>query len=424
MLWMELGMKFSKKFQASASQTSIIFWVLLLFFAGVATWSVVFTIDKSAVVTGAIEPQGKVVAVQNRFETKIKDILVDVGQHVEVNDVLFNLDPEQDIGEAKELEFKIQQLSIKKKRLSKQAKLQTNLENDGSVATSLFGEQKKILELEVLAFKTREQSLVQELVVIERELNSAHAKIENNNSLIKFLAEKVRVYTELYNSGFEGKLTLMEIEQNLADAQEKLQIGREDLEKLLAQKKSLQSKLEENKLEFDRSVAVEFSETASDLQISSFKLDSLNQRVASFTVKAAVSGVISKVNTRNPGEVIKSGTVMAEMIPDGRPLVFAVEVNPDIITDVYVDAPVLIYLSNMDARKNYPLAGTLVEIDPDASIRDDGSRFFGGVVSFEEASPLVLPGVDGSANIILGERSVLEYFLEPIIEALRGVLGE
>ena len=275
-----------------------------------------------------------------------------------------------------------------------------------------------------MAFKTREQSLVQELVVIERELNSAHAKIENNNSLIKFLTEKVRVYRELYDSGFEGKLTLMEIEQSLADAQEKLQIGREDLEKLLAQKKSLQSKLEENKLEFDRSVAVEFSETANDLQISSLKLDSLNQRVASFTVKAAVSGVISKVNTRNPGEVIKSGTVMAEVIPDGRPLVFAVEVNPDIITDVYVDAPVLVYLSNMDARKNYPLAGTLVEIEPDASIRDDGSRFFGGVVSFQDTSPLVLPGVDGSANIILGERSVLEYFLEPIIEALRGVLGE
>ena len=308
--------------------------------------------------------------------------------------------------------------------MSKQAKLQTNLENDGSVTASLFEEQQKILELEVLAFKTRKQSLVQELVVIERELNSAHAKIENNNSLIKFLTEKVRVYRELYDSGFEGKLTLMEIEQSLADAQEKLQIGREDLEKLLAQKKSLQSKLEENKLEFDRTVAVEFSETANDLQVSSLKLDSLNQRVASFTVKAAVSGVISKVNTRNPGEVIKSGTVMAEVIPDGRPLVFAVEVNPDIITDVYVDAPVLVYLSNMDARKNYPLAGTLVEIDPDASIRDDGSRFFGGVVSFEDASPLVLPGVDGSANIILGERSVLEYFLEPIIEALRGVLGE
>ena len=50
--------------------------------------------------------------------------------------------------------------------------------------------------------------------MIERELNSAHAKIENNNSLIKFLAEKVRVYRELYDSGFEGKLTLMEIEQS------------------------------------------------------------------------------------------------------------------------------------------------------------------------------------------------------------------
>ena len=97
-------------------------------------------IDKSAVVSGAIEPR-KVVAVQNRFETKIKDILVDVEQHVEVNDVLFNLDPEQDVGEAKELDFKIQQLSIKKKRLSKQAKLKTNLENDGSYP--FFAEQQK-----------------------------------------------------------------------------------------------------------------------------------------------------------------------------------------------------------------------------------------------------------------------------------------
>ena len=35
----------------------------------------------------------------------------------------------------------------------------------------------------------------------------------------------------------------MEIEQSLADAQEKLQIGREDLEKLLAQKKVFRASL-------------------------------------------------------------------------------------------------------------------------------------------------------------------------------------
>ena len=40
------------------------------------------------------------------------------------------------------------------------------------------------------------------------------------------------------------------------------------------------------------------------------------------------------------------------------------------------------------------------------------------------SNELVVPGVDGSASILLGKRSVLEYVLEPMISSLRGALSE
>ena len=36
----------------------------------------------------------------------------------------------------------------------------------------------------------------------------------------------------------------------------------------------------------------------------------------------------------------------------------------------------------------------------------------------------IVPGVDGSASILLGKRSVLEYVLEPMISSLAGALSE
>ena len=79
-----------------------LFNVLMATFFSVLIWSVLFQLDKSTNVSGVVEPKGNVISLQNRFDSKIKEVLVKVGDTVEKNQILFVLDSEQEAGELKE----------------------------------------------------------------------------------------------------------------------------------------------------------------------------------------------------------------------------------------------------------------------------------------------------------------------------------
>ena len=79
-----------------------LFNILVATFASALVWSVWFKIDKSTNVTGVVEPKGNVISLQNRFDGKIKKVIVDAGDKVLANQILFVLDPEQDAGGLKE----------------------------------------------------------------------------------------------------------------------------------------------------------------------------------------------------------------------------------------------------------------------------------------------------------------------------------
>ena len=59
-----------------------LFNILIATFASALAWSVWFTIDKSTNVTGVVEPKGNVISLQNRFDSKIKEVIVDAGDKV------------------------------------------------------------------------------------------------------------------------------------------------------------------------------------------------------------------------------------------------------------------------------------------------------------------------------------------------------
>ena len=46
-------------------------------------------------------------------------------------------------------------------------------------------------------------------------------------------------------------------------------------------------------------------------------------------------------------------------------------------------------------------------------------------LSFDELGKIsLIPGVDGNASILMGRRSVIDYFLEPIFASMQGALSE
>ena len=105
-------MRFLKSLVKMAPSLTL-FNILIATFASALAWSVWFT-DKSTNVTGVVEPKGNVISLQNRFDSKIKEVIVDAGDKVLARQILFVLDPEQDAGGLKEKTLEAQSLSIQK----------------------------------------------------------------------------------------------------------------------------------------------------------------------------------------------------------------------------------------------------------------------------------------------------------------------
>ena len=62
-------MKFLKSYLPRLPKIGL-FGVLIILFSSLLVWSVLFEVDKTINTTGVVEPKGKVLAIQNRFDSK------------------------------------------------------------------------------------------------------------------------------------------------------------------------------------------------------------------------------------------------------------------------------------------------------------------------------------------------------------------
>ena len=190
----------------------------------------------------------------------------------------------------------------------------------------------------------------------------------------------------------------------------------------------LSQKIKSHRIDFEKTVSASLIETKQQLQLAAVRNDSYEAKLSEYSILAPVSGLISKLTFTNVGEIASSGTTLMEIIPEDQPIVFYAEVPVDAIVDVEVGQLAKVTLSTMDARYDEPIEGRLIDVDPDATTNDDGSRYFGATIEFPKeilkGDVEILPGVSGVASLIAGKRSVLEYFLEPIFQSLRGSLSE
>ena len=179
-------------------------------------------------------------------------------------------------------------------------------------------------------------------------------------------------------------------------------------------------------MNFDRDVSAEISEVSRQIQFAKINLDTLQRRVEEFEVKSPADGIISKVFFNNVGEVVAQASTLGELIPEGRPLIFAAKLKPGDILEVTKGQETLITLNNMDTRTEPPLIGHVSNVEKNSRVDENFGRYFQVEINFTNPNRtnLIVPGVDGSASILLGKRSVIEYILEPIISSFRGALSE
>ena len=418
-------MKFLKNLQLSLPRLGL-FEILVTFFVTIIVWAAVFQVDKTINAPGVVEPKGKVLAIQNRFDSKIKTVGVVSGTVVSAGEIIFVLDPEQDLEAVEEQKIKVKALSVKLRRLGAQSALMKTFQKLANDPDDIYTQELEQLRLEVGVFENEIITLQNELQLLENEKVATNIKIGTNKSLVEFLREKLSVMEKLYEREFEGRLAFLEAQQQYGKALGELLVAREDLSKLAAKTELVNSQIKQKKLNFKRDNAANFSDVNQQLKFAELQLQTISKRVSEFNVVAPESGTISKVFFSNPGQVVATGSTLAELIPIDRPLIFTARIKPGDISEISKGQVAKITLSNMDVRTIPPLMARISNVEENSRLEDNGARYFVSEIEFVEQDEVsfIKPGVDGTANILLGSRTVLEYVLEPIFSSLQGSLSE
>ena len=181
--------------------------------------------------------------------------------------------------------------------------------------------------------------------------------------------------------------------------------------------------------EFKKKTLRELIETKEQLRIYELKKDGADAKIKEFYISAPTAGTISNLYSSNQGQIFRPGETILEIIPRNQPLVFYAKLPVQYIDEVQVGQQTLITLSTLDSRSQKPFNGTLVEISPDATTNENETPFYEIRVEFNqennsEKQAMLKSGVTGNASILLGKRTVIEYFLDPIFIALRQVMKE
>jgi HlyD family secretion protein/adhesin transport system membrane fusion protein len=131
------------------------------------------------------------------------------------------------------------------------------------------------------------------------------------------------------------------------------------------------------------------------------------------------------------GGVVQPGQALMEIVPLDKDLVVEVRIPPRYIGPMHVGQRVQLKVSSYDFSRYGSIGGTLDYISPTTFMGENGERFYRGRVRLDQNyvghSPrqnIIMPGMTVMADIITGNKTILEYLLKPIHRALLSSFSE
>jgi HlyD family type I secretion membrane fusion protein len=413
-----------KYFQSSRSLVTV-FWAIVLMWSAVIAWAFVFQINKSTFVSGVMQPYGKTFPVESSRDGKISKVAAKLGDVVYEGSEIMKLDTELDEVALASLESQLSVAQLKLSRFELLSAGEKKIKLDERFDSEQWKAEEKI-------FDTTLQSFLSEIELVDNEIKLANFQIENIRKKIlstvgqrELLEKQFSLVKNLFEKGYEGELSMLEVSLQLEGFDEQTRSLKSSIVEQEMRIATLDKKKESLKYNFLKLA----QQGAYDAQIESKqildKMAATTARIEQSSLVSPVDGRVSRFLVNNLGQFVKSGEAVAEIVPKSVPLMLYVKIPPEYISKVEIGQKANVSLNNMDTRNMKKLEGELLEVDGDASQDEKGGRFYSGIIRVVGVpAKFAVPGVQGTASLLLGTQTVAEYFLDPIWETLEKSMNE
>ncbi|MTH95152.1 HlyD family type I secretion periplasmic adaptor subunit [Roseibium sp. RKSG952] len=410
-----------------------------LTFGALGGWAATAPLDSAVVSNGVLSVESSKKVVDHLEGGIVKQILVKNGDEVKAGDVLIRLSEVQAKAEQSMLGKRLKIARAEAARLEAERSLEPTLEFPPEIADSTDPQVQHAVKTQLDLFKERTS-------VLNSQIDIENSKIEQLTKNIHGL-ELQRDATEKEMGLIEGEVT------RLAEGQGKGVVSMNKLSEfqrteaelsgtyggLISKIASAQESVSEDKLEIVK-LRQSFSERAADeLQDLREQLTELEEKevIAADTlrrvdIRAPVDGVVQNLQVHTVGGVVKSGAPLLEIVPKDEELVINAQIGMLDINSVHPGLKAEVRLPSFKNRYMHPVFGVLDYISPDTITPEntDQSPYYQARILVKESEfpaemrDKLSPGMPAEVIIPTGERTALQYLLQPFQDAFRKSLNE
>lgn len=408
--------------------------VATLLIAAVVGWSTYGTLDIVSSAVGEVVPGSKVKQIQHLEGGIVSEIMVNERQAVREGEVLLKLDTAQIDAEVSELRIRLVGLRIDAARLRAEIAGRNDPDYPPEIVAAYplrIAESRQLMETRrkrlAAEFNVQRQLIAQR----DQEIQEVTARIETAQTSKAFLDEQVEISDSLLKRDITNRMTHINLLKDLALLDGQIKEDRAFLRRMRAARGEARARLNQIAETFEEDARGQLNDALRELDELSERLEKFLDSQKRMVLTAPVSGIVKTVNVATLGGVLKPGDVAVEIVPGDDSLVINARLPLEDIGFVREGQTAKILLTSADAARFGDIEGEVVGISPDALLDEEGAPYYQVRISprqpYFESGALrydLYPGMRLACSILIGERTIAQYVLDPYIKSMRAALQE
>lgn len=389
-------------------------------------WAAFAPLDEVAVAEGEVIPQGQVKVIQHLEGGIIVKLMVKPGSVVKAGDPLLQLDLASTAINRDELLVRVdgQRLTI--------ARLTAEAEDKPLVFPP--GLEKRYPDLarsERDTHRARLAELQSTLSVLQQqhrqkteEVRELEAKERSVQTALRLALEKLAMSKSLLSEGLTSKMDHLQLESEVESLRGQMSVLSHTLPRSKAALQESANRAEEARLSFRREASEALGTAQMNLARNLEYMSKADDQQVRTEIRSPIDGIVKNMRYVTIGGVVQAGASIMEIVPTDEKLQIDVRLMPKDRGYVQVGQKALVKISTYDYSRYGGLDGVVTVVAPDASTDPKtGQPYFQVIVETEQtwmgSTPgefPISPGMQATADIHTGSRSVLDYLIRPVLK--------
>lgn len=413
--------------------------IVALLLGGVGGWAATSELAGAVLAGGTVVVESNLKKVQHAVGGVVGLINVKDGDRVQEGDLLVRLDETITRANLQVIVKQLDELSMRRARLSAERDELTEVEiperlltrlGDRTVNQIVAGE-RSLFESRRFARAGQKNMLLERIAQLREETNGLEAQLKSKARQVELVKSELASVQGLWSKNLVSLQRYMQMEREAV----RLEGEHAQLISTIAQSRGRVAEIRLQILQIDQDLRSEVIRDMREMEAKEGEL--VERQVAAedvlkrIEIRAPFSGVVHQLAVHTVGGVVTASEPLMLIVPDGEERVLEAKIAPQDINNVRPGQVTVVRFTAFNAQTTPELNGTVARVSADL-LREPqtGMTYYAAriALSKEELARLgdkvLIPGMPAEVHIRTADRTPLSYLLKPLTDQLARAFRE